>query len=120
MLGLFQIRMSHVFSDLLEVIVYMDDLLVGSSDPVKHLGILEEVLRKMERVGLQTNPKKVQWCQRKVEYLGYEVSQGQIFLRRYAEGQCHQLPKISSRMEIRRVPRIMNLCRPCCKNLAEI
>jgi len=118
--GLFQIRMTQVFSDIPHVIVYMDDLLVGSADPREHQEVLKEVLRRMEAVGLQTNPDKAQWCQRTVKYLGYEVSQGQVSLREYVQSQCHQLPQVSSRREIRRILGIMNLCRPCCRNLAEI
>jgi len=60
--GLFQIRMSQVFSDIPQVIVYMDDLLVGSVGPEEHLQILEEVLRRMADVGLQTNSSKAQLC----------------------------------------------------------
>jgi len=118
--GLFQIRMAQVFSDLPQVVVYMDDLLVGSEDPEDHLVILEEVLGRMAAVGLQTNPDKAQWCRSKVRFLGYEITQGQVSLRPYVEEQCQQLPGISSRREIRRILGIMNLCRPCCRNLVEI
>jgi len=89
--GLFQIRMSQLFSDIPQVRVYMDDLLIGSSGPEEHLGLVREVLRRMEEVGLQTNPAKAQWCQNEVRYLGYEVGQGRISLRGYVEDQCRQL-----------------------------
>jgi len=103
----------------LQVIVYVDDLL-GSLGPEEQLAVLEEVLRRMEAVGLQTNSAKAQWCQRSVRFLGYEVCQGQISLRGYVEGQCHQLPQVSSRREVHRILGIMNLCRPCCRGLNEI
>jgi len=118
--GLFQVRMAQVFSDIPQVVVYMDDLLVGSVSPEEHIHVLKEVLRRMEERGLQTNPDKAQWCQPQVRFLGYDISQGQISLRRYVEEQCSQLPQISSKREIRRILGIMNLCRPCCRNLAEI
>jgi len=118
--GLFQARMSQIFSDLPQVIVYMDDLLIGSEDKGEHLRLVEEVLRRMEERGLQTNPDKAQLCQREVRYLGYSILQGQLSLRQYVEEQCHQLPSVASRREIRRILGIMNLCRPCCRNLAEI
>jgi len=112
--------MAQVFSDLPQVIVYMDDLLVGSSDPGEHLEILEGVMRRMERVGLQTSPDKAQSCKEDVMFLGYEVSKGRISLRRYVEDQCRQLLQVSSRRENRRILGIMNLCQPRCRNLAEI
>jgi len=59
--GLFLVKMSQVFSDIPQVIVYIDDLFMHSSGSVEHLEILEEVLRRME-AGLQTNPDKAQWC----------------------------------------------------------
>jgi len=112
--------MSQVFSDIPQVIVYMDDLLVGSVGPEEHLQILEEVLRRMADVGLQTNSSKAQLCQREVKFLGHEVSQDQISLRQYVREQCRQLPMVSTRREIRRILGIMNLCRPCCRDLARI
>jgi len=118
--GLFQIRMSQVFSDLPYVIAYMDDLLIGSEGPEDQIDRLREVLRRMEAVGLQTNPDKAQWCRRRVRFLGYEVSQGQVSIRGYVEDQCNQLPRVETKREIRRILGIMNLCRPCCRNLAEI
>jgi len=118
--GLFQIRMTQLFSDLPQVVIYMDDLLIGSQGPEEHLEILEEVFRRMETTGLQTNPEKAQWCKSSVRFLGYEVSQGRVSLRRYVEEQCRQLPRVATRREIKRILGIMNLCRPCCRKLAGI
>jgi len=78
-LGLFQIRMSQVSSAIPQVMVYVHDLLVGSSGPEEHLEILKEFLKRMEAVGLQTNPAKVQWCTREVKYLGLQGEPGTDF-----------------------------------------
>jgi len=118
--GLFQIRISQIFSDLPQVVVYMDDILVGGASPEEHLDVLEEVLNRMEASGLQTNPDKAQWCRPSVRFLGFDISQGQISLQRYVEEQCHHLPRVATRGEIRKILGIMNLCRPCCRNLASI
>jgi len=58
--------MSQVFSDLPQVIVYIDDLLTGSSNPGKHLEILEKVLRRMERVGYRPTQRRFSGVGRKL------------------------------------------------------
>jgi len=64
----------------------MDDLLVRSEGPTEYLEISGGSLSEDVAGGLQINPEKAQMYQREVCYLGYNVSQGQISLRRYVEG----------------------------------
>ena len=53
---------------------YLDDFLVHAPDEQTHFQILEQVFDRLHEAGLSINLKKCQIGQKKVEYLGYEVS----------------------------------------------
>jgi hypothetical protein len=72
---IFQERMSHLFSDLRQVVAYMDDLkALGFKDFDDHLALIKEVLRRLMDAGFQVNPSKCCWFTSKVDYLGFEIS----------------------------------------------
>jgi hypothetical protein len=70
-----QERMSTLFSDLRQVVAYMDDLkALGFKDFIDHLNLLKEVLQQLMDAGFQVNPSKCCWIANKVHYLGFEIS----------------------------------------------
>jgi hypothetical protein len=61
---IFQEWMSNLFSDLRQVVTYMDDLkALGFKDFDDHLNLLKEVLRRLMDAGFQVNPSKCCWLQ---------------------------------------------------------
>ena len=76
----FQHMMNDIFKDLIGVIViiYLDDLLIFSENDSDHAEHVREVLRRLEANDLFCKPEKCRFFQRKVEYLGLIVSEGQI------------------------------------------
>ena len=57
------------------LIFYIDDLLVGSSDdPEEHMRRLEFVLKRLSWAGLKLNPKKTFIFQREVSFVGHKLS----------------------------------------------
>lgn len=72
----FQRFMNDIFSDLVDecVIVYLDDILIYSSDPSAHKKHVKEVLRRLRQHGLYARPDKCEWHVDRVEYLGYILS----------------------------------------------
>ena len=74
----FQRLINEVLRDLLDtqVLVYLDDILIftNSDDQVEHDHLVRTVLSKLISAGLFCNPKKCVFSQKKVEFLGYEVS----------------------------------------------
>ena len=76
----FQHMMNDLFKDLIGVIViiYLDDLLIFSENDSDHAEHVREVLRRLEANALFCKPEKCRFFQRKVEYLGLIVSEGQI------------------------------------------
>lgn len=60
------------------VFVYIDDLLVCSSDFDSHLQHLTEVATCLSNAGLTINLEKSKFCQREVRYLGFIIDQGEL------------------------------------------
>lgn len=58
------------------VFIYLDDLLVCTSDFKSHIQILEEVANCLANAGLTINVEKSRFCQKEIKYLGYIVGQG--------------------------------------------
>jgi hypothetical protein len=74
--GAFQRFMNDIFADMLDVsvVVYLDDILIYSSDKATHRKQVKEVLRRLRKHGLYANPKKCEFDRESVEYLGYILS----------------------------------------------
>ena len=74
--GAFQRFMNDVFADMLDVcvVVYLDDILIYSSDKATHRKQVKEVLRRLRKHGLYAKPEKCEFDRESVEYLGYILS----------------------------------------------
>ena len=74
--GAFQCFMNDVFADMLDVcvVVYLDDILIYSSDKATHRKQVKEVLRRLRKHGLYAKPEKCEFDRESVEYLGYILS----------------------------------------------
>jgi Reverse transcriptase (RNA-dependent DNA polymerase) len=71
--AVFRRFMNDVFGDLLDVcvVVYLDDILIYSDNPVKHREHICEVLRHLRKPGLFAKADKCEWHRDSVEFLGY-------------------------------------------------
>ena len=74
--GAFQRFMNDVFADMLDVcvVVYLDNILIYSSDKATHRKQVKEVLRRLRKHGLYAKPEKCEFDRESVEYLGYILS----------------------------------------------
>jgi len=72
----FQHFMNDVFADMLDVcvVVYLDDILIYSSDKATHHKQVKEVLRRLRKHRLYAKPEKCEFDCESVEYLGYILS----------------------------------------------
>ena len=75
--------------------VYIDDILVFSSNLEKHLEHLRIVIEKLAEVGLKLKPSKCRLAQKELEYLGHVVSwDGLKTSPRLVEAvQCFPVPR---------------------------
>ena len=61
------------------IIVYIDDVLVYFSFIDEHWKYLYSFLDTIKRNGLVVSAKKIKLFQTKVRFLGYDISEGQIY-----------------------------------------
>jgi hypothetical protein len=72
----FQRFMNDIFSDMLDVnvIIYLDDILVYSNDPAEHKKHVHEVFRRLRENGLYCKAEKCHFNKDTVNYLGFVLS----------------------------------------------
>ena len=72
--------MDSIFYDLLDnrVIVYLDDILIYTIDEQQHVLLVQEVLSRLDKVGLGVNLKKSSFHIKKVKFLSYIISRYSI------------------------------------------
>ena len=54
-------------------VIYIDDILITGATELEHLQALEEVLSRLEKVGLCTRKRKCRFTVPSVDYLGYRI-----------------------------------------------
>lgn len=78
----FQFLMDSIFTVLdeppIEVLAYLDDLLIYSANMEEHLQTLEKVFKKLSEANLKINMKKCNFAKSEVEYLGFLISEGRV------------------------------------------
>lgn len=77
----FQSLMNHIFADLIaagKVVVYLDDILIFSSDLAEHRTVVNDVLGRLAKHDLYLRPEKCEFEKREVEYLGLLISEGKV------------------------------------------
>ena len=72
--AIFQRTMEIVLQGLVNVCVYLDDILVSGESVEAHLRNLEAVLTRLEEAGIRLKKKKCEFLLNEVEYLGYWIS----------------------------------------------
>ena len=95
--------MNRILSDLLweRCLVYIDDTVVMGVTFHQHLENLRLVLERIRQAGLQLNPKKCQWFQSSVKYLGHVVSAGGIETDPATTERIRNWPRPESVKELR-------------------
>jgi len=80
-LVIFQGMMNEIMRDLInegKVVVFVDDILVGTDGKKGHDEIVVEMLKKLEENNLYVKLEKCSWKTNKVNFLGVVMGQGKI------------------------------------------
>ena len=56
------------------IAVYLDDIIIGGKNFQEHYDLLKEVLERLRGAGLTVKSSKVSLCQRKLIFLGHQIS----------------------------------------------
>jgi hypothetical protein len=72
----FQQIMNDIFRDMLDqfIIIYIDDLLIYSSDPAEHPNHVQAVLKRLSDHKLYAKLEKCQFNKKEVEFVGFKIS----------------------------------------------
>ena len=65
--------MENVLQDIQNVIVYLDDILLSSTTESDHLKLVDQVLDRLEKVGLRARKGKCQFFVPSITYLGHKI-----------------------------------------------
>jgi len=68
----FQAMMNDTLRDIIDtgdVVVFMDDMLVGMEDEKKHNEVVEEILRRMKANNLYLKSEKCMWKVKEIDFL---------------------------------------------------
>lgn len=61
--------------------IYLDDILIQSSDKEEHLRLIEGVIQALEAGEVTINPEKCSWMQRSVRFLGHTLEEHKICIK---------------------------------------
>ena len=76
----FQRMVNGLFHDLVDVnvVLYLDDIIIFSSDPTKHDDEVREVLHRLRKADLFLKPERCQFRTTSVDYLGLKITLGHV------------------------------------------
>ncbi|VDO45600.1 unnamed protein product, partial [Heligmosomoides polygyrus] len=61
-----------------QVFIYIDDLIITSETPEEHLHDVDEVLGKIEQIGMKLKASKCNFARKEIGFLGYVLSKDGI------------------------------------------
>ena len=78
----FQRFINEIFLDLLDiyVVIYLDDILIYSDNLEEHKDYIKEILEWLQRHKLYTSPIKCFFHQHEIEFLGFILSPGELWM----------------------------------------
>ncbi|CEL53147.1 hypothetical protein RSOLAG1IB_11279 [Rhizoctonia solani AG-1 IB] len=120
--GTFQAMMNKVFQDLLDVsvIIYLDDILIFSSNPDEHKSHVKEVLKQLMEMQLFCKGSKCEFHQTTVEYLGIIVSDKGFSLDKLKIQAVKEWPTPTTARQVQSFLGFVNFVRCFVANFSQI
>jgi Reverse transcriptase (RNA-dependent DNA polymerase) len=104
---IYQEKMSNLFVDMPEVIVYIDDILIITKGSFQgHLKVLEEVIRRLARHRLKVHADKSKFCGFETEFLGFTLCREGI---RPLEKKVEAIQALQTPKNVKQVRSILGL-----------
>ena len=108
----FQRELSRLFQGMPYVLVYIDDILVITKGTFEqHLQVVEKVLEKLLKVGMQINVDKSFFATVEVNYLGYIINRTGIIPQPAKVQIIVDIPKPKSSTSVKRFGGMVNFYR---------
>ena len=118
----FQRVMETILHDLLGVcvLVYIDDLVIYSTDMESHIGHVQLVLQRIRKANLHLKPSKCHFGQKEVKLLGYVVNKSGIQPDPDKTAAIQALSRPTTVKQVRSFLGMANYYRNCIPNYANI
>jgi len=119
----FQGMMNEIMRDLInegKVVVFVDDVLVGTDGEEGHDEIVAEVLKRLEENDLYVKPEKCSWKTSKVNFLGVVMGQGKIEMEKEKVEGVLNWPVPKTVRDVRKFLGLANYYRQFIKNFAAL
>ena len=117
---LFQQIMTELFQDDKSCLVYMDDVLVASKTEDEALNDIQRLLERFLNHGFLLNPAKCIFGSKKLDYLGYEISQDGWTINKSKVTDLLNVKPPSSTTEVRSFTGLCNFYLNCIPNLQRL
>lgn len=98
--SIFQRIMETLMKDL-NVVVYLDDLLVMGRDETEHLTNLDRVLQRLQENGLRVKESKCEFGKTQIEYLGHVLDEKGVYPSQDKVRAIHKAPAPTNVKELR-------------------
>ena len=121
--AMFQRMMNEIIRDLInegKVVVFVDNVLIGTDREEGHDEIVTEVLKRLEENDLYVKPEKCAWKVNKVNFLGVVMGQGKIEMEEEKVEGVLSWPVPKMVRDIRKFLGLTNYYRQFIKNFAAL
>jgi len=119
----FQGMMNKILRDMVnkgKVVVFMDNVLIGTEMEEGHNELVEEVLKRLEENDLYVKPEKCAWKIQKVNFLGIVMGQGKIEMEEDKVVGVLNWPVPKTVRDVRKFLGLANYYRQFVKNFTKI
>ena len=101
----FQAMINEILRDLVnesKIIVFVDNVLVGTETKKAHNEIVEKVLRRLKENDLYVKPEKYTWKVRKIGFLGVVIEPNRIEIEKEKVDGVLSWPELKNMKDIRK------------------
>ena len=121
--AMFQGMMNEILRDMInegKVVVFVDDVLIGTDMEEGHDELVEEVLKRLEENDLYVKPEKCAWKVQKVNFLGVVMGEGKIEMEEDKVAGVLNWPALKTVKDVRKFLGLANYYRRFVKDFAKI
>ncbi|KAG0442150.1 Retrovirus-related Pol polyprotein from transposon 17.6 [Dictyocoela muelleri] len=113
----FQKAMNIIFSNVKNVIIYIDDILIFTDSEEKHYEVLREVIKLVMKNEISINFDKSEFFKHEIEFLGHRITKDGIkpILTKI---EAYEDIKIKTKKQLQKILGFMNWFRPFIPNLS--
>jgi len=116
----FQRAMDHIFRNINNIVIYLDDILIGSEDLNTHILDIKNVFNKLLEFGFKINILKCEFLKEEINFLGYTIRRNQLRPIKEKLETILNLPFPKTVRDIRRLVGMINFYHQCIPHCAQM